>query len=155
MNKLECFDWNDFDLQDGWKTKFFGDVRNVVNASIKYAKKKKGYSREDIAIKMSEMTGVRVTENTLYKWTRKDKDGHRFPYEFANPLAEITGDPRILMFMAESAGLRVLTPGQMASLEISKEKEEQLLGEIMEIKTMLTNQGLWQKIKKILNRRSI
>ncbi len=59
------------------------------------------------------------------------------------------------MFMAESAGLRVLTPGQMASLEISKEKEEQLLGEIMEIKTMLTNQGLWQKIKKILNRRSI
>jgi hypothetical protein len=149
MSSLECFDWYDFDLRVGWKTEFFGDVRNVINEAIKYAKKKKGYSREDIAIMMSEMTGWRITENTLNKWTRKDKDGHRFPYDYASYLAVITGDPRILMFMAESAGLKVLTPGQMTGMEISREKEEQLLIEIKEIKRMLDTQSLWQKIKSI------
>ncbi len=112
--KPQPFDFTDFDLSEGWHLVFDGDIRNIIKAGFKNAKAKKGHNRADVAGLMSKRLRLQkpITETTANKWTCEDGNGNRFPLEYSQAFAEVTGDPRILLFYPALCGLNILTPGE-------------------------------------------
>ena len=71
-------------------------VRNLVNDTIRHCKH---LSREQIAERMTERLGQRVTVRMLYDYTSKKRKYHRFPACFVIALCEVTGDERLRAYL--------------------------------------------------------
>ncbi len=111
------FDWDDINLEPGWHENF-REVREVLNAALKHALQKRELKRGRIAEIMTEILDVQITENVINKWTRSDGNGHKFPLKYARVFAQVTGDPRILLWHAASCGLRILLPREEKKFKV-------------------------------------
>jgi hypothetical protein len=67
-------------------------VRNATKETLRRCR----LSREEIADKMSLISGSRVSVHMLNSFVAPSKRGWRFPLEFAAALALITGDTQVL-----------------------------------------------------------
>lgn len=82
-------------------------------------------SRIQVAERMEELTGQRITEAMLNAWTAESKNGHRFPLEYLPALELATGSKALTNLMVELAGREVYygqeaLKARLGKLEIEK-----------------------------------
>jgi len=90
-----------------------GEFSFRVRASITRTTRKSKFSREQIADKMSELMGRKITASTIYNFSSESHHDHRFPAELLPFWIKATGDNSILELLAEASGCQVLS-GQEA-----------------------------------------
>lgn len=111
--------------KEGWHNEY-DHVRDVIRDALKYAQQNRYLSRENVAERMTKL-GCNVNVNTVNKWTKEDSNGNRFPLEFAEVFAKVTGDPRILAFSACRLGIGVLSKIEMSKYEAWKLRQKAAL----------------------------
>lgn len=75
--------------------------------------------RETVAKELSRLVGEPVSIHTINNWCAEGKENRRFPLEYAEALALITGDRRILD-AALGASFRALDDEETAFLELGR-----------------------------------
>lgn len=83
-------------------------VAGLVAYGLDQARIERGRSREDVAARMSELTGERISKDMLNAMTADSHQGHRFPLQWLPAFAEATGDYTLLTQIAELVGAMVL-----------------------------------------------
>lgn len=92
-------------------------VRHTLATSIKTSSR----SRAQIAEEISRLTGRRLTEISLNKFTAETRTDYRWPAELDRAFATATGDDSILRCRAEQAGYHVVTSDEYALLELGRQ----------------------------------
>lgn len=75
-------------------------IRDMVSEMIKQC----SLSREEIAERMGDLTGSRITLNMLNTWTAESRHLHRFPLEYVPALERATGFTSLTDLLAQLAG---------------------------------------------------
>jgi hypothetical protein len=81
------------------------------------------YSRAEVAIKLSEITGRPVSENNIDLWTAPSKP-HRFPAELVSAWVRVTGSRRVLELLCEEAGLCAMDAKDLKFAELGRAQIE-------------------------------
>lgn len=90
-----------------------GEFSFRVRASITRTMRKSKFLREQIADKMTELMGRKITASSIYNFSSESHHDHRFPAEFVPFWIQATGDDSILRLLAEASGCQILS-GQEA-----------------------------------------
>lgn len=123
MKKQDNFD---FDLlTPNWQIEY-PNYKEVLREAIKHARKRHGIGRDKIADQLSQKNKFTVTENMINKWTKENGEGNRFPMELASDLAEITRDPRVILYHPASCGIPVLTPEQFTAYKVYECRQQEV-----------------------------
>ena len=73
-----------------------------------------------IAARMSELTGVTITEHQLHAWTAPSREGWRFPLEYL-PAFEVASETHtITAFLAGTLGGRLLIGREALNAELGR-----------------------------------
>jgi hypothetical protein len=91
-------------------------VRGVITRVIHNCR----LSREQIADRMSEALGTRVTARMLNDWTADSKELHRFPLEFVLAFCRAVDDWSLLSSVVERCGVRVISNQEARMLEFAQ-----------------------------------
>lgn len=83
-------------------------VAGLVAYGLDQARMERGRSREDVAARMSELTGERISKDMLNAMTAESHQGHRFPLQWLPAFVEATGCYDLLTQIAELVGAMVL-----------------------------------------------
>jgi hypothetical protein len=83
-------------------------VAGLVAYGLDQARIERGRSREDVAARMAELTGERISKDMLNAMTAESHQGHRFPLQWLPAFVEATGCYELLTQMAELIGALVL-----------------------------------------------
>ena len=62
------------------------------------------FSREQIADKMTVLTGQHISIEMLNAWTAESRKRHRFPLEFLPAFQQATDDKRLIEFLVKQTG---------------------------------------------------
>jgi len=92
-------------------------IRRYLKDGIKRAGHLKGMSRRGIAERMTELLGEPITENMINKYTRKASP-YRFPLEYLPAFCKATGDFRLINFVPNLFGMKVLDSLESVKKEI-------------------------------------
>jgi len=92
-------------------------VRKVLTDSIRKCKK----SRAQLAEEISFLSGRRLTEISLNKFTAESRTDYRWPAELDRAFCHATGDDTLLRCRAELAGYRLITADEIELLELGRE----------------------------------
>lgn len=92
------------------------DFERSLRAIIKEALK--GYDREDVACKMSDLLGREVTKTNLNEWTAFSKPERRIHFDAAFALCQILNNYKILHFFTEALGFKALHEDQAVFAEL-------------------------------------
>ena len=79
-------------------------IREVVMETVTAMMKASPLSREQIAERMSGLTGTRITQVMLNAWTAESRVMHRFPLEYAPALERACGSRALTNLLAGLAG---------------------------------------------------
>lgn len=93
-----------------------GIVRSAVTAAIKASP----FSREEIAERMSEMIGTRVTCRMLNDFTADSKTFHRFPAAWIGAFCKAVDDYSLLALIAREAGYGLLDQEDSKILKLGR-----------------------------------
>ena len=93
-----------------------GKVRALLAAAIKACR----YSREQIAERMTSLSGEEITRAMLDSWTAPSKNGHRFPLSLLPAFSEAAEDREILRDALALLGSRIATREDLAFSEIGR-----------------------------------
>ena len=80
--------------------------------------------RWEIAGRMSDLTGVAITEHHLNAWTAESKEGYRFPLEYLPAWCEVTGDYRVAELITKGCKCYLVKSEEVLLIEIAKIQEE-------------------------------
>lgn len=83
-------------------------VAGLVAYGLDQARLERGRSRDDVAARMSELTGERISKDMLNAMTAESHQGHRFPLQWLPAFTEATGCYDLYTQMAELIGAMVL-----------------------------------------------
>ncbi len=83
-----------------------GDLRELL-ADVLAAAKTRGRDRHAVAMEVSRLTGRDLTKNMLDRYCAQAEEW-RFPLETLPALVSATGDLRLLEFIAQACGCRVM-----------------------------------------------
>jgi len=100
-------------------TQFCHSLTNAIKAS--------GYSRFEIAGRMSHLLGIEITKFMIDSWTCESKDGHRLPAEYLPAFCAATESREPLRMLSELAGMYCLPGPEALRAEIHKLSEEEKL----------------------------
>lgn len=95
-------------------------VRNAITAAFKGQK-----SRERIADEMSHLVGTEITVVMLNAYTATSKRLHRFPAAWIPAFCTATGDSRLLQYLTQRTGFRMITNEEQKYLELGRKLVEQ------------------------------
>ena len=101
----------------------------IVRGCITRTCRESRLSREQIAERMTEFLGVRVSERMLFDWTADSKELHRFPLEFVLAFCRATDDWTLLSAVVERCGVRVISEQEaklidFARISVQREQSE-------------------------------
>lgn len=99
------------------------NITAQIQAAIKHAISHVPKSRETIADEMTELLGVKITDDTLYNWTAGSHP-HRMPGEYYSAFCVVTGDTELIRIQAEAAGVFTLPGPDALRAEIQKLDEQ-------------------------------
>ncbi|MBI5560341.1 MAG: hypothetical protein HY883_03615 [Deltaproteobacteria bacterium] len=110
-----------------------------ARALLSDALKTSPLSRELVAGRMSELTGMEITKSQLDSWTAESKENHRFPFVYAAAFCEASGNVEILRLASEMCGCYLLKGEdalltELGRIEQTKEKlakKEKLIRETL------------------------
>jgi len=94
-------------------------IKEVMTETLKRVPLK----RWEIAGRMSDLVGMPITEHQLNAWTAESKEGHRFPVEYLPAWCEVTGDYRLLEFIAKGSKCYLVKSEEVLLLELAKIQE--------------------------------
>lgn len=77
-------------------------------------------SREIIAARMSELTGETITKHQLDSWTAESREGWRFPLEYLPAFEVAVNSHRVITWLADVRGCKVLVGKDALDAEIGK-----------------------------------
>jgi hypothetical protein len=93
----------------------FGDVvpgsaddDAVTRGILADAIKRSGFSREQVAERMSFLTSRPISASMLFDYTAGSKAAHRFPFAWARAFCQAVGDWRLIEHLSELAGFILL-----------------------------------------------
>ncbi len=103
-----------------------------------------GHSREDIAGRMSEFLGERVTLNMLNAYASQSRETHSIPMVRLVALLHATRDQRLLELLAEPMGWAVVDRKFLPLIELGalREKSEQLARRAKELAHQVARDGV-------------
>lgn len=96
-------------------------VAGLVAYGLDQARLERGKSREEVAARMSELTGERISKDMLNAMTADSHQGHRFPLQWLPAFVEATGCYDPLMQMAELVGAMVLVGQDVIAAKIAEQ----------------------------------
>jgi hypothetical protein len=91
-------------------------IRELVSEAIRDCNK----SRAQLADEMSYLTGERISEHMLNKYSADSKADHRFPLAFAAAFCHATGDGRLLEAIAAKLQLALVRPEEEKLLQLGR-----------------------------------
>lgn len=105
--------------------------------------KRSPMTRNEIAARMSDLTGDTITKHQLDAWTAESREGWRFPLEYMPALEEALQTHEIGAWLADLRGAR---------LSIGREALEAQLGRVAQMRDELARQE--RQLKKLLGEQS-
>jgi hypothetical protein len=96
------------------------ELRAAISADIKGCP----LSRDQVAARMSDLTGQQITTDMLNSWTAESKDHHRFPCQFLPAFVIATGGRRAFECLSSRSGLFALPGPEALRAEIQRLDEE-------------------------------
>jgi hypothetical protein len=97
------------------------DDSQMVREALARAIRKCHKSRAQLADEITRLTGRKLTEIVLNKFTAGSRTDYRWPAELDRAFAVATGDDAILRCRIEAAGLFVITAQECELLELGRE----------------------------------
>jgi hypothetical protein len=97
-------------------------VRSTLTAAFKGEK-----SREAIAEEMSHLIGTEITVAMLNTYTAESKRLHRFPAAWIPAFCTATGDSRLLQYLVQRTGYRMITEEEAKYMVLGRKLVEQQL----------------------------
>ena len=73
-----------------------------------------------IAARMSELTGVTITEHQLHAWTAPSREGWRFPLEYLPAFESAAETHAITAWLADTRGGRLLVGREALNAELGR-----------------------------------
>jgi hypothetical protein len=103
----------------------FADIKAVLVADLRECR----WSREEVAMRLTDMAGRPITEATIDAWTARTKP-HRFPADLVPAWVRITGSTRLLHALCEDSGMHAADASdrefaELGRAQIEREKAEQ------------------------------
>lgn len=83
-------------------------IARLISHALRDAREERGQSREDVAQKISNFLGRKVSADMLYKWTSESAEDHRIPLDAFIGLVHATGALPLLGFVPGEFGLTVI-----------------------------------------------
>lgn len=99
-------------------------LARAIGAALRDADEK-GLTREDIASRMSEFLGEKVSKNMLDAYASPARDEHVMNLPRFQALLHATGDRRLLELLAEPMGWSVVEKRHVALIELAAIQERQ------------------------------
>ncbi|MBF0646413.1 hypothetical protein HTZ97_09400 [Desulfuromonas acetoxidans] len=87
--------------------------------------KDSGYSRFEIAGRMSHLLGIEITKFMIDSWTSESKEGHRIPAEYLPAFCSATESRESIQILSELGGMFCLPGPEALRAEIHKLSEEE------------------------------
>jgi len=111
-------------------------LRHILSEALKDCH----FSREQVAARMSELTGVEITKSQLDSWTAESKEQHRFPFVYAPAFCEVTGNVDVFREAVEMVGCYLLKGqdalytelGRIEQMKKDIDKKERLIRQTLE-----------------------
>lgn len=75
-------------------------VGDILSREIKQSK----FSRDEIADRMSQITGDRISTTMLNSWTAESKKLHRFPAQYISAFCHAVGSDGLIRRLARACG---------------------------------------------------
>jgi hypothetical protein len=120
------------------------DVRSSLKAALSAAMKQSPHTRNEIAARMSDLTGHAISKFMLDAYTAESKDFHRMPAELLPAFCVATGSLEPLELLCRKAG-GFCVPGpdalraelkrieeQIGRLQVERRRRQMLLRELEE-----------------------
>ncbi|WP_425058401.1 hypothetical protein SCACP_30510 [Sporomusa carbonis] len=105
------------------------NLQQRIKEALSQALKNAPCKRWEVAGRMSEYTGVEITESMLNAWTAESKESHRFPMEYGPAFCWATGDYTIAELFSKACGGSFIKSEEVILLELARieEAKRQLL----------------------------
>jgi transcriptional regulator with XRE-family HTH domain len=95
-------------------------LRAILIDAIAHARQQRGLTRERIADRMTELTGIHVSKAMLDAWTAESRTAHRFPMQWAAAFELATGTLALTAWLAQSRGCQLLSPADVIDAELGR-----------------------------------
>ncbi|MDR1702482.1 MAG: hypothetical protein LBR56_06880 [Sporomusaceae bacterium] len=99
------------------------NIQQRIKETLSHALKNAPCKRWEIAGRMSEYTGVEITESMLNTWTAESKETHRFPMEYGPAFCWATGDYGIAELFSKVCGGSFIKSEEVILLELARIEE--------------------------------
>lgn len=114
------------DLEEILKEKQL-NLDEEIRVHLRRAIKECIYSREEIAERMSSLTGKSITKAQLDSWTAESKRAHHFPAAYLPAFVMACGVGEIMEFLCQRSGGRFIKPHELKKELFEIEKNVQKL----------------------------
>jgi len=96
------------------------ELRGVLSDALNAARVERGIGRDNVAARMSELTGHPISVPMLNSWTAESHRRHRFPLEWA-PAFEVAAETHALQqLFAGARGTVVVAAEQLDDLRMAR-----------------------------------
>ena len=92
----------------------------VIRRLLSDELKKTPLSREEVASRMSELTGENITKHMLDAWTAESREGWRFPLEYLPAFEVAVETTGLVAWIASVRGGKILIGKEAIDAEIGK-----------------------------------
>lgn len=100
----------------------------LVRGSISDVIRLSGFSRDEIAERMTAFLGVDVSVSQLNSWTAESKGGYRFPLAYLPALCKATKSAAVLAAVAKGCGMYVISEEEYRVYELGQlEQQERMI----------------------------
>lgn len=100
------------------------NIQQQIKEALSQSLKKVSCKRWEVAGRMSEYTGIEITESMLNTWTAESKENHRFPMEFGPAFCWATGDYTIAKLFSKACGGKFIESEEVVLLNLARIEEE-------------------------------
>lgn len=103
-------------------------IARLVARALRDARDDRGLTRPDIARRMSDELGRKVTEESIEKWASEASEAHRIPFDAFIALVAATGATELLGFLPNLMGFVVVSKRYkpLIELHLLEEHEQEL-----------------------------
>jgi len=103
-------------------------IARLVSRALRDARDDRGLGRAEVALRMTEQLGRKVSEDVLDKWSSEASEAHRIPFDAFIALVAATGATELLGFLPNLMGF-VVVPKRykpLIELQLLEEHEQEL-----------------------------
>lgn len=96
------------------------NISSQIRAELSEGLRRSGFSRFEVAARMSELIDTEITKSQLDSWTAESKEYHRFPAEYLPAFCYVTGHKEPLRLIAKLVQCHLLESKEALLAEIGR-----------------------------------